>query len=138
MELSRRRFFRGGAGVVAGVALGGAACAPALERPPGDLSDLDQHLFTSEVGSTFRLMSGPAPFTDLSLVEVDDFASRQTQTRPGEVFAAVFLGPKALRLPQELYRLEHPRLGGMSLLLVPVGEREEGFLYEALFNRQTA
>lgn len=138
MGLSRRMFFRGGAGMVA-VALGGTACGPgALDRPPGDLSDLDLHTFASEVGSTFQLLSGPAPFTELTLVAVDDLSLRQAEPRQGEVFALRFQGPKTARLPQELYRLEHAGLGAMSILIVPLGEREDGFVYEAIFNRQTA
>jgi len=136
MELSRRKFFRGGAGAVVGLSLG-AACAPAPgARVPGDLSDLDQHSFTTEVGSTFRLVSGPAPFTDLKLARVEDYAATHPSSLPGEIFTAVFLGPAEVALPQELYRLEHPTLGGMSLLLVPTGPVSEGRLYEAVFNRR--
>lgn len=135
--LSRRKFFRAGAVTVAGVSIG-AACVPeSAERIPGDLSQMHQHTFEAELGSSFLMASGGSPFSELKLIAVDDLSVRMPEGQRGEVFSAVFLGPKTPALPQDIYRLEHPRLGGFSLMLVPVGSREDGQFLEAVFNRQT-
>jgi hypothetical protein len=36
-------------------------------------------------------------------------------------------------LPQRIYHLEHPEVGGFDLFLVPVGPNAQGMQYEAVF-----
>jgi hypothetical protein len=131
MSFSRRRFL--GVGTLAGLGL--AACGPGeRERPLGDLSDLDQGTFTPEVGSAFQLMSGSGLFESLTLTGVRDLRRKDAQHQ-GEVFALEFQGPLDKPLRQDVYRLEHARLGGMTLLLVPLMPNPEALRYEAVFNR---
>lgn len=131
MSLSRRRFL--GVGTLAGLGL--AACGPGdRERALGDLSDLNEGTFTPEVGSTFQLVSGPHLFTSLTLTSVRDLR-RKGAALKGEVFALELTGPLDKPLKQDVYRLEHPRLGGMTLLLVPLMPRPDALAYEAVFNR---
>lgn len=132
MSISRRKLL--GMSALAGIGL--AACGPQdLERAPGDLSDLDQGTFASEVGSSFQLVTGPHLFQSLTLAKVTDL-KRKGASAQGEVFSALFTGPLDKPLKQDVYRLEHARLGGMTLLMVPLLPSADAAVYEAVFNRQ--
>lgn len=130
MSLSRRMFL--GVGTLAGLGL--AACGVGEERALGELGDLTQGSFGPEVGSTFQLVSGPHLFETLTLTKVTDLRRKEDALK-GEVFALRLQGPLDKPLTQDVYRLEHPRLGGMTLLLVPLRPLPEACLYEAVFNR---
>ena len=52
-----------------------------------------------------------------------------------ESFSLMFRGPLIPLLPQRTYHLEHERLGGQELFLVPVGPQNGAMQYEAVFNR---
>jgi hypothetical protein len=133
MSISRRKLL--GMSALAGIGL--AACGPQdRERAPGDLSDLDQGTFASEIGSGFQLVNGPHLFETLTLTKVTDLRRKDSPAQ-GEVFSALFTGPLEKPLKQDVYRLEHPRLGGMTLLVVPLRPRADAALYEAVFNRQS-
>ena len=134
MTISRRKLL----GVTALAGLGLVACGPAdRERPLGDLSDLDLSSFAAERGSAFQLVTGPHLFASLKLEQVTDLR-RPGATRQGEVFSLTFVGPRDKPLKQDVYRLEHARLGGMTLLLVPLRPRADAAVYEAVFNRLQA
>ena len=49
-------------------------------------------------------------------------------------FSLVFHNASALLLPQQTYRMHHPRLGTQEIFLVPVAQDTTGFLYQAVFN----
>ena len=49
-------------------------------------------------------------------------------------FSLVFHNDSALLFPQQTYRMQHPRLGGVDIFLVPVAQDKSGFLYQAVFN----
>jgi hypothetical protein len=133
MSISRRKLL--GMSALAGIGL--AACGPQdRERALGDLYDLDQGSFAAEVGSRFQLVSGPHLFESLTLDKVTDLR-RKASAAQGEVFSALFTGPLEKPLKQDVYRLEHPRLGGMTLLVVPLLPRADAAVYEAVFNRQS-
>lgn len=135
MTITRRKLF--GVGAVAGLTL--AACGPeARERSLGDLEDLHQGSFAPEIGSMFQLVSGDHLFESLTLVKVTDLSSQSQGSAKGEAFSALFVGPEDKPLTQGVYRLEHERLGGMTLLIVPMGTTPQGPAYEAVFNRQAA
>lgn len=78
-------------------------------------------VFTCDIGSDRKL--------DLELVELREGRSSPRQ----EQFALTFCGP--LALPQHMYDLQHPTLGELALFLVPIGKDEQGYYYEAVFNR---
>lgn len=58
------------------------------------------------------------------------------QARPGHraPFSLVWKAPKTWFFPQGVYPLEHSELGLLELFMVPIGEEEDGFLYETVFN----
>ena len=47
-------------------------------------------------------------------------------------FALVYAGESSL--PQGIYTVAHPTLGGLDLFLVPIGPGAQGLQYEAIFN----
>jgi hypothetical protein len=53
---------------------------------------------------------------------------------PYEQFSLLFSGSADRFLPQGLYAVEHPSVGSALWMLVPVGEDENGYVYEAAFS----
>ncbi|WP_282940362.1 hypothetical protein [Paenibacillus sp. RC67] len=51
-----------------------------------------------------------------------------------EQFSLQLTGPQAPFLPQQLYRLQHEKLGEHDLFMVPIGQDSDGFCYEIVFN----
>ncbi len=86
--------------------------------------------FAGCLHTRFRVLNVQPEPVDLVLEEVS-----QLKEMPGrQSFSLFFLGPVEGMLPQHIYRLQHAALGEMDLFLVPVGRRENGFEYEAVFN----
>ena len=52
-----------------------------------------------------------------------------------QTFSVEFLLPGEFGAEQKIYKIEHPELGAMELLIVPVGQDESGIRFEAIFNR---
>ena len=53
-----------------------------------------------------------------------------------ELFSLQFRGPAAPRLPQQIHRLEHDKLGAFEIFLTAIGaDPEQGILYESVFHR---
>ena len=85
--------------------------------------------FTEHLNSTFRLQHGTAT-SELQLLEVSDGST------DGHVnFTLLFRGPLQPLLPQQIYPMEHDRLGRFDLFIVPVRRDAQGLYYEAVFNR---
>jgi hypothetical protein len=53
----------------------------------------------------------------------------------GESFSLIFRGHGNAKLAQQVYNLEHPRLGSFPLFLVPVGPAFKGQDFQAVVNR---
>jgi hypothetical protein len=49
-------------------------------------------------------------------------------------FSLLFVGPPENFLHQHTYKFEHKDMGAFDLFIVPVGQRDEGFVYQAIFN----
>lgn len=79
----------------------------------------------------FRALNVEPQPVDLELIEVTEVKESQHQI----AFSIFFLGPAEGMLPQHIYTLRHDTLGEMDLFLVPVGKRERGFEYQAVFNQ---
>ena len=76
--------------------------------------------------------------TSLLLVQVTEFRSltANLETAANESFSLFFHGPAQLPLPQDTYMFEHPRLGQLSMFIVPVGSVAATHCrYEAVFSR---
>jgi len=87
--------------------------------------------FAAELHSTFRMQLDAATTCDAEMVEFTD--SRASDAY--EQFALTFLAPPATPPLQKMYQLDHPRLGSIELLLVPIGRDARGVYLQAAFNR---
>ena len=98
---------------------------PALDR----LTHAD---FAALLHETFRLRAD-ADVLDLELIETTKLASEGREGAGRAPFSVLFRGPLDPILPQQIYRLEHPKLGALEVFLVPVGRGEDGVRYELVF-----
>lgn len=95
------------------------------------LDELTKESFSENLNTKFRLPLPDEKFVELELVKVESHHSSPQQ----EMFSIFFRGSPEFFLPQGVYRLEHERLGTSDIFLVPLGKAQDGFTYEAVFNR---
>ena len=82
-------------------------------------------------GECFELHAdGPAP---LQARLVAALALGMAPVSGRQPFSLTFAGPNEPRLPQRIYRLQHPQLPVLDLFLVPVGADAAATRYEAVF-----
>ena len=93
--------------------------------------------FAQHLGDTFRLHPDPSRAVDMELIEATELGARSAPASARQErrtpFSIVFRGPQDLRLPQQIYRMEHDQIGAFDLFLVPIGPDEQGLRYEAIF-----
>lgn len=87
--------------------------------------------FAEHLRTKFQAHTEDARTVELEMVSATDSGSNAQQ----EQFSIIFRGALDAFLDQRMYRLEHPQMGTLHLLLVPVKRDQEGFYYEACFNR---
>ncbi len=92
---------------------------------------LHQETFAQCLQSDFRVVDLALNEFAIRLVEINDRKRIPHQ----EVFALLFHGPSENFIQQGMHKLEHSQLGEIDIFLVPVGQDNDGFLYEAVFNR---
>jgi hypothetical protein len=83
------------------------------------------------VNSKFRINTDDTNVVEIELIEAADEESTPRQER----FSLIFRGPLQPFLLQGTYRIEHDKLGTLDLFLVPIAKEEDGFHYQAVFNR---
>jgi hypothetical protein len=131
MSFSRRGLLKAGAtfaSVPFLAACGKAGATPTYQGLPSESLEV----YRSQIGSYLRLANAR---DSLQLVAVKDLTP---VTGPeGEVFALTFVGAADGPARQDVLELDHARLGGGPLLLVPGGIREDGMrYYTAVINHQ--
>lgn len=98
---------------------------------------LEEEDFRKQLGTKFRIrlddLEG-APQVELELVEVVGYEALAHARGDAERFSVFFHGAGNFFLPQRIYRLEHEQLGENEIFLVPIGQDERGFRYEAVFS----
>jgi len=87
--------------------------------------------FSGLLRTTFRVLLPGSPPLPLELTEVTEHSSSPQV----ESFSLIFRGPLAPRLPQQIHKVEHDKLGAFDLFLVPIGLEKERMCYQAVFNR---
>jgi len=97
----------------------------------GGLATLTIDDFTPYVGQVFRLAHAGGAL-ELVLLRAE-LTSAGAPQRGRAGFSLEFLGPGAPLLPQQTYGLEHSALGVLEIFLVPLGRKEGGVRYEAVF-----
>lgn len=95
------------------------------------IENLTKEMFAESLNTKFRVQPEGSDAIEIELAELNEGVSTPTQ----EQFALLFRGPHNSFLPQMIYHLEHEKLGEFDLFLVPVGRDQNGFQYEAVFNR---
>jgi hypothetical protein len=96
-----------------------------------DVATLDHSFFAARIGTTLRVPFENIADVELSLLEVSDLKESRRQER----FAVLFRGPLEVPLAQGSYVVALEGTGVFDLFLVPVGRDEQGYSYEAVFNR---
>jgi hypothetical protein len=97
------------------------------------MSNLNHDAFAAELNTPFRVRVNNQD-VELQLVEVQQYAPRETEQKGMERFAVYFDGPVGQHLPQATYEVSHPVLGEFALFLVPISRGDQNFRYEAVFN----
>ena len=95
------------------------------------LETLTREQFAQCLATTFQVVDEPDARFGLVLTDVSELKTGHGQ----ESFSLLFRGPGERFMPQAIHRLRHDRLGELDIFLVPVGRDENGFQYEAVFNR---
>jgi hypothetical protein len=93
--------------------------------------------FARQVNTPFFVRSG-LQTVKLLLVEASPFsaASPDAEDAGNEKFSLQFRGPAQPPLEQDTYRLDHQRLGRLSIFIVPIGCLDTTHChYEAIFDR---
>ena len=91
---------------------------------------LTHKAFTQHLEGKFqvRLETGSV---ELTLIEASEL-----KTLPGqEYFSLLFRGPGEVFLGQGTFLVQHEEMGQFALFVVPVRQDEQGYYYEAVFNR---
>ena len=86
---------------------------------------------TENLNTKFHIPVNDSQRVELELAEISELK----QTPRNEEFAIVFRGPKEAFLGQGMRSLEHDQLGRFDLFIVPIREDDQGYYYEAVFNR---
>jgi hypothetical protein len=79
----------------------------------------------------FQVDTGNQVQITLKLISVTGYGQSFGGKR--EAFSLMFFGPNQPILPQCIYRINHPEMGGLELFLVPIGIVNGGMGYEAVF-----
>lgn len=96
------------------------------------LQDLTHASFEEHLNTPFRVHCGGETPLEVVLFQV-----RLHEPHGGprkQPFSLYFRGPRQPVLPQQIYRLDHDRMGTMEVFLVPIGPDGQGMGYEAVFN----
>ena len=101
-------------------------------------------MFSEYIGEKFQIQFEPSCVITLELIEVTPFSAKGTRPRWGadsdlepqrEPFSILFRGPQDFPLAQQMYTIEHEKMGTLEgPFLVPVGIDERGRYYESIFN----
>ena len=95
------------------------------------MDGLTHEAFRQQAGTKFQVQVGADGTVELDLVEVSDI-----KLYPGqEQFGVVFRGPLNVFLDQGVRPFAHDEMGQFEIFLVPIRQDEQGFYYEAIFNR---
>ncbi|HEX4263150.1 MAG TPA: hypothetical protein VH597_02325 [Verrucomicrobiae bacterium] len=105
------------------------------------LDKIDFTAFRGLVGTRFLVAGSAQQGIPLELISVDELKPTQKVIRPNryETFSLIFRGSADTTLAQDIYALEHSKLGRLSMLIVPVISRDASRrYYQAIFNRSRA
>jgi len=137
MKSSRREFLKRGTlgALAAGVPLTLSQTVSGHAKTTSTTAAQNLAAFRSQLGTNFTV-NNEASKVKITLVNVDNFASRKQAAAGKEGFSLVFRGPQEATLNQNTYLMEHDKMGMLSLLIVPIRARNNNAPhYEAIVNR---
>jgi Domain of unknown function (DUF6916) len=90
--------------------------------------------FAPRIGERFRLSADAGQTIEVTLVEAAALGvAPGAQSARRAPFSLMFLGPARPVWPQRIYRLEHEAVGTLDVFFVPLGSRDGGMQYQAIF-----
>jgi mannose-6-phosphate isomerase class I len=92
------------------------------------LDNLTYEEYAEQVNTKFHIVGNNMK---LELIEVTD----KRTTPQHEMFSLVFSGSNDNFLEQSVYQMQHEKLGEGEIFIVPISQDEDGYKYEAAFNR---
>ena len=96
------------------------------------LESLTVDTFTPRIGERFRLLIDAGTTMPMELFDATTLGSSGSALGRTP-FSILFRGPMTPVLQQRIYRLDHEAMGSLDLFLVPIGPRDGGMVYEAIF-----
>ena len=96
------------------------------------LQSLTIETFAKRIGNRFALRVRPDATLELELIEATPLGA-QSAGRGRAPFSILFRGPLTPVLPQRIYPLAHQTMGSLELFIVPIGPRDGGMVYQAIF-----
>lgn len=87
--------------------------------------------FLENLDSDFRATIDDVGTFDLHFFKLDTTISNSAQ----EAFSMLFRAPLDTPPEQGTFRFEHDVLGSFDLFLVPIKQKEDALIFEAVFNR---
>jgi hypothetical protein len=96
------------------------------------LESLNAQLFAAQLHTRFKTQLHNSASVELELSAVEEPGTSPRM----ELFRLHFRGPGTPRLPQQIYRLEHEKLGTFGIFLTAIGADETGIFYESVFFRE--
>ena len=94
-------------------------------------ASLTHEAFTQQAHTKFKVQVDENTGVELELAEVSELKLYPRQ----EEFTIVFRGPSNAFLDQGVRLFTHDQIGEFELFIVPIRQDEQGFYYEAVFNR---
>jgi hypothetical protein len=131
-EIHRREFLARAGAVgcgVGGLVLASAATGDGASAPRE--TEIDR--YAEAVGTRFRLRATSGAECEIVLDRVVEQPAMAGAPAGRVPFTLTFRGPTGRVIPQDVYRLDHARLGRTELLLVPVGLPGDRAVLEAVF-----
>ena len=92
---------------------------------------LTHEAFARNLKTKFQVQLEADQSVELGLIEVSELKLFPRQ----EEFSILFLGPNEFFLGQGTRLMEHAEMGQFDLFLVPIRQDDQGYYYEAVFNR---
>lgn len=90
--------------------------------------------FAQNMNTKFDVPMGEDQNVELELTKVSKLKNYE---HGQEEFSVVFRGPNDAFLGQGIRLLKHDQLGDLELFIVPIRQDQNGYYYEAVFNRLT-
>lgn len=69
----------------------------------------------------------------IEATEIGSSSSSNHETSRRKPFSLIFRLEMDTAIPQQIYKIEHTKMGTFELFLVPIGPDKKGMCYEAVF-----